>query len=259
MKATRLALVAIAGATALSVAACGNSNTATPSQPASPTSSTSAQAQPPSSSPSETTGPGGTDRVTGLIASVAGDSIQVTEQSGTGTVNFTTSTKVNELTSAGLQDVTVGSCVGIKPTKDSPQSGGTVTAEGVRITPAVDGKCAGPKQPPAGETPPDSPPGGPGGGPPPGPPVQGTVASVAGNTITVNATDGTSTTVTVTDKTRYSKEGVTNSQAIAAGKCITAEGTQGNGGALQATEINLRPATTNGKCPGGGPPHGHGG
>jgi hypothetical protein len=227
----------------LSVAACGTSNKANPAQSATPTSSAATPTQAPAQG----------QKVAGLIASVAGDTIQVTQQQGTATVDFTPSTKVSEVASAGLPDVTAGSCVTVRPTRDNPQGGGAVTAASVRVSQAVDGKCPQAKQPPAGSTPPPGPSGTPS---PKNPGIQGTVASVAGNTITINGTDtaGTpQTTVTVSDKTRYTKEAAANSQAIAQGKCITAQGTEGSG-ALQATTIRLQPAA-DGKCPAGGGPH----
>jgi hypothetical protein len=63
--------------------------------------------------------------------------------------------------------------------------------------------------------------------------------------------------VTVDDKTKYTKQASANSDAITPGKCLNARGTMDNGGTLQATTINLRPAN-DGKC-GGKPPHGPGG
>jgi hypothetical protein len=169
---------------------------------------------------------------------VSGGTIQVTQQKkGTAaTVDFTTSTKVSEVTSAGLTDVTAGSCVTVRPTRDNAPNGGTITAASVRVSPADNGSCPQPAQPQ------------------PNSGVQGTVASVAGNTITINTTS-TPQTVTVSDKTKYTKEAAANSQAIAQGKCLQAQGTDNNG-ALQATTIRVQQAA-DGKCPGGGGPHRH--
>jgi hypothetical protein len=247
---TRLGMFAVVGVTALSVAACGSSNTAAPTAPAGPTGSTTAQAQAPTQAPS----PGGTGRVAGLIASVTGNAAQVTQQNGNATVDFTSSTQVTEVTSAALSDVTAGSCVSVRPARGESQGGQSITARSVRVSPAVDGKC---QQPPAGS--PSSGPS-PSNGPAGHRGVGGTVASVAGGTITVNGDDGAApTTVAVTDKTRYSKRASASTQSIAQGKCMTAQGSLDGSGALQATTINLRPAN-DGKCPGeGGPHHGHGG
>ena len=104
----------------------------------------------------------------------------------------------------------------------------------VQLTPPVgDGKCPQPKNAQPRK-------------------VIGTVASVAGNTINVAVTDAngnpSQTDVTVTDKTQYTKGASATSQAIAQGKCISAQGTKDGGGTLQATVVTLGPAN-DGKCP----------
>jgi hypothetical protein len=90
--------------------------------------------------------------------------------------------------------------------------------------------------------------------------LQGSVASVTGNTITVAGTDAsgntTQTPVTVDDQTKYSKLTTATPASITQGKCVNARGTLDNG-TLQATSIKLR-AAADGKCPGPGqqPPPG---
>lgn len=218
----------LAAATALSVAACGSSNTPTPST--SPSTVVASPTSSPSGPPS-----GGDAQVRGLIASIAGNAVQVTQKKGSATVDFTGSTKVTEVSRAALADVTAGSCVSARA-KDAGRP-----AASVRVSPAVDGKCPPAEQPTTSGKP---------------TPAQGTVASVAGNTITINTDGGTPQTVTVSDKTKYTKEAPATSQAISQGKCLTALGSE-NGGALQATAISLRPAN-NGKCPDkDGGPHRH--
>ncbi len=250
-KTMRVGVLALAGAATLSLAACSSSNKANPAQPPAPaTPSSAAPTQAPTQAPPPA---GGNQRVAGLIASVSGDTIQVTAQSGNAAtlqVDFTPSTQVNEVSTASLPDVTPGSCVTLRPARGQNPQSGAFTVQMVRVSQAVGGNCPQPKAPPAG-----SPPGG------NHPPILGTVASVAGDTITVNTSNPggpQQATVTVTDRTRYTKEAASNTQAIAQGKCIAAQGTE-NGGTLQATTINLRPAN-NGSCgePGGGP-HSHGG
>ena len=226
---TRLAIFTLTGATALSVAACGTSSTTKPSSAAGPTSSAAAS-------------PNGKAWVNGMIASVSGDAIQVTQQSGNATVDFTPSTKISEITPAQLTDVTAGSCVAVHPTRDSADSGGAITAQFVRVSPAVDGKCQQPKHP-AGATAKHR-------------VVSGTVASVAGNTLTVNASDvdgnSSQSTVTVTDTTKYTKQAATDAQALVQGKCLAARGAKDGSGTLQATTISVQQAD-NGTCaqPGG--------
>jgi len=207
----------------------------------------------------------GEARVSGLIASVAGNSIQVTKgDNGTAALNFTSTTKVTEVTPATLTDVTTGSCVSVRPTKEESQGGQQVTAASVRVSQAVNGTCPPPKEGargsgPGSTSPPPS--GSPTTAPAKGQLLRGAVASVAGNTITLTSNDASGNTkqatVTVDDKTKYTKQASANSDAITAGKCLSARGTMDNGGTLQATTINLRPAN-DGKC-GSKPPHGQGG
>lgn len=98
---TRVAILAVTGATALSVAACGSSNKA------SPTTSTSTSTSVVTSTTTSPAPANGEARVSGLIASVAGNSVQVTqEDNATAAVNFTATTKVTEVTPAALTDVT---------------------------------------------------------------------------------------------------------------------------------------------------------
>jgi hypothetical protein len=241
----RFAIIAVAGATTLSLGACGSSQNAAPSgSPSSSTNAASAPSQPPAPvptpPPTSAPVPAKEARIAGLIASVTGNTVQVKQPNGLASVDFTPSTKISELGPAALSDVTTGSCVNVRPDQGTPTSGGMVVAGWVWISPPVNGKCPQKERTNGG--------------------VTGTVASVSGNDITING--ASRTTVMVGENTRFSKEAATTSRAIATGKCMSAEGTQADGEALEATRISLRPAT-NGKCragPGeGGPHHPHGG
>ena len=212
---TGLAILAVAGATALSVGACSSSH-----DEKSPATSSPAAAK-------------GKDSVHGLVASVSGNAVQVTETNGTATVDVSPSAKVTETTAARLTDVAAGNCVNVVD-KPAPPPGGADTAISVHLSPQGEGgKCPQPKTGPRR--------------------VIGTVASVAGDTIHVTVTDASGnpaqTDVTVTDKTQYSKGASATSQAIAQGKCITAAGTKDGGGTLQATVVTLGPANKKGQCP----------
>ena len=256
----RFAVLAVTGAAALSVAACGSSNQSAPTSTSTSTSTSTVTSTTTSPAPAQ-----GEARVSGLIASVAGNSIQVTKEDNTNAaVNFTSTTKVTEVAPATLSDVTSGSCITVRPTKQESPGGQPVTAASVRVSPSVNGTCPPPKESGQGSGPGSSSPA-PSGSPTPAPakakPVRGSVASVTGNTITIAGTDAsgntTQTPVTVDDNTKYSKLATATPDAIAQSKCVAARGTMENGGTLQATTINLRPAN-DGKC-GPKPSQGQGG
>jgi hypothetical protein len=246
----RLAMFAVAGATALSIAACSSNTASPPSSTSAPSSSA-----PSSSAAAPTTPHNGEAHVTGLIESVAGNTAQVNNtEKGKTTVGFSSSTKISEATEAALTDVTAGSCISVLPSHDGGQP---ATAMSVRVSEPVDGKCPQAKESGTTSTPPSSTPA------PGGPPaklhnqIKGTVASVAGNTINITRDDGggaTQTAVTVNDKTKYTKQTAANTQAITEGKCVTAWGTKDGSGTLQATKIDL--VAHSAKCE--GRPH-HGG
>jgi hypothetical protein len=227
------AILAVIAAIALFIAECGTSdhtsntgNTGKPTVSAIPPSSAPSAAPPPAPQPPAV----GKDYVEGLVESVSGNAIQLRTRTGAATVDFTPSTRVADVTPAQLTDVTPGSCVNVRATPQSAPTGAAITAQSVTITPAIDGKCP----PPAG--------------------FYGTVASVSGNTIAVDNTDArgqnTPTNVTVSNRTTYSKQTPTTTQAIEHGKCMGAQGTN-SAGVLQATTISLEP------CPPMGRPHHH--
>jgi hypothetical protein len=248
---TRLAIFAVAGATAVSVAACSTSNNENPAKPGTSagrtaTSASSATKPPPAP-------PVGKDHVEGMVKSVVGNTIQLTQRDRTAaTVDFTPTTMVTELTSAQLTDVAPGSCVDVEASPGSAPPGGAIAARSVILSPAEGGTCP-PQEPGAGS--PSAPPPAPSSGQPAeSPSVYGTVSSVTGNTVAVASTDPTGkvthTNVTVNDATTYTKHAITNAQAIQQGKCMAAQGTN-SGGALQAATIDLEP------CPPMGREHHH--
>jgi hypothetical protein len=209
---TGFAILAVAAATALSVGGCSSHK-----DKSSDTSSPPAAAK---------------DSVSGLVASVSGNTVEVTQSTGTAKVDVSSS-KISEFTDAKLSDVAAGNCVNVDTTAFSTGPDGAVTAKTVHLKPqGDDGKCAQPKnaKPPK---------------------VIGTVASVAGNTINVTVTDAngnpSETHVTVTDTTRYNKAASATSEAIAQGKCVNANGAKDSGGTLKATVLAVGPAV-NGKC-----------
>jgi Domain of unknown function (DUF5666) len=240
---SRVALLAVTGAAAVSLAACGSSDEAKPAAK----NPTGGAATPTSSTPSASGR--SKDWVNGLIESVSGSTIQISQRSGTATVDFTPSTAVSETTPAQLTDVAAGSCVSIRPDRNGGSAeGGAISARSVRVSTAVDGKCPAPAHP-AGSGSHHQPPG-------------GQVASVSGSTIMLNGTDAqgnpAQTSVNVTSTTTYTKQTATDAHAIVQGKCIAAQGTRNGGSALQATNISVQQAD-NCSCPepGGGKHHRH--
>lgn len=233
---TQLAILAITAATVVSLSACGssgNENNANPSTSASSASPSPTSPKPPPAPPM------GHDEVEGLVRSVSGNTIQLTQRDrSAATVDFTPQTMVTELSSAALTDVKPGSCVDVKPAPQGASPGGAITAESVEISPSEGGRCPPPLPPSPGSA----------------APVYGTVASVTGDTIAVDSTDPTGKTthgtVTVTNTTTYTKHTVTDAQAIQNGKCMAAQGTK-DGAVLHAQTIDLEP------CPPMGRPHHH--
>lgn len=227
---TRLAILAVTGAIAVSLAACSTSNNQNAGRPSTSASATSSAPKPPPPPPPP---PIGKDHVEGLVRSVSGNTIQLTQRDRTAaTVDFSPKTMVTELSSAQLTDVKPGSCADVQAGPPGPPPGGAVTAQSVTISPSEGGRCPPPQEPG----------------------VYGTVASVTGNTIAINGIDPTGktthTNVTVTDTTTYTQHAITDTKAIQQGKCMAAQGTN-SGGALQAATIDLEP------CPPMGRPRHH--
>jgi ABC-type Fe3+-hydroxamate transport system substrate-binding protein len=227
---SRCAAAALAGLTALSLAACGSSSPPSPSSSSSgkPTTTTSSSTTPSAGPTPGAAGRGGRDKAFGLVGSVSGSTVTLTGANGPATVDVAPSTRVIEVAPGQLTDVTAGDCVMVRPTKDS-SGPPTVTAAAVLVSLANNGKCGGHGH---------------------GRGVSGTVASVNGNSIVLTAADNGQTTVTVTSNTRYIKRSKADTSAIAAGQCLAARGTKDDNGTLQATAVNLRPSE-NGQCGGG--------
>lgn len=231
-RASRYAVVSLAGFAALSLAACGSSST--PSASSSATSASPSAAASPAPSGHNGKGDHGKDRVYGLVSAVSGGTVNVTGRQGPATVDITGSTRIAQLSAAQLTDITPGECIQVHPTKDS---GGapSVTAAAVLVGQPAGNQC-GPK----------------GGNQHHG--VAGTVTSVNGNSIVVTEADNSTATVTVTANTRYEKRSNADASAVIPGVCLAARGTKDSNGVLQATGATVRPAT-NGNCGGGRPQH----
>jgi len=263
LRPTRLTAVVL-GATALALAACGGSSSAS-SAPA-----TTAPVSHASSTP--TTIPG----ASGSIAAITGTSLEVQNAStGQTTVTYTPTTTFTQTVPGSLSDVVVGGCISAFsiPTQGASSSATTtpsatapVDATTVSITQPVNGSCRGGfgggfTRPAggSGQFPGSSSGTTPGGGTrAPGAArrgfrdgASGTVTAVSGPTITVqevNPRTKVTTTRTVVVGTTTTFEQVISAQAtdLAVGLCVRAVGPADSTGAVTATSIGISTPGPNG-------------
>jgi hypothetical protein len=256
----KAALIASIGVVAL-LAAC------------SPTPSAPPAAAPSAASPRD--GGRGFPGVNGLVAAVAGATLQVQGNAQQTAVSFTAATRFTNVITAARADVKVGACVNARPAPDpsaqaSPQAGSrTVTALTVMMSEPVNGSCdvrgsfgfggARPSgRPRVGQGDGVRPSGGPrnfgGFG------ASGKVTGVNGTTFVVVGTSPRSgsgdastltTTVETTASTTYTRTVAATSAALAVGKCVTAIGKADSTGSVAATSIAVRPSVS-GSCGFGG-------
>lgn len=226
--------------------------------------------------------------ITGEIAAVSDDLIQVNDGENQTSVSFSTDTTITSTVAASLEDVAVGVCVSVTTSADDE-----TTAATVAISDPVDGECAavgGPggggsgapsgmptdapasgDMPDAGDMPSGAPTGAPGadgsaggfagfGGR-----VSGLVGAVSGSTITVESAnsgtdaDSASSDVTVTDDTTFTTQADADADALTVGSCAVVRGEADDSGAVVATSIAVSEAGDTG-CQtfgaGGGAPAG---
>ena len=213
-------------AAVLPLAACGTSSNP---PAASPNSTSTHAAAPQSSTAPSQSARGGKDRVSGMVTSVSGGTVQVAQGGGTAAVNLTSATHIAQMSPAQASDVTVGSCVQIRPARNSASGSQSVTAQTVVIGTPSSGQCANPTQSSANRP-------GRGG-------VRGTVTAVNAGSVSI-----ADTTVTLTPNTTYEKRTPATVQAVSNGQCLSAQGTNDAAGTLQATTATVRPPV-NGQCP----------
>ena len=184
----------------------------------------------------------------GEIAAIDGRTLQVQSPlSGQVAVTYTGSTTFTVQVEAKASDLDVGDCVMVSGEGDE-----TVAATSVRITPAVDGSCTPTMR------------GGPGGGPrvqegeapqvrptdvPSGAPdgvvmagALGKVSAIGASGFTVESTlpgqsDTTTRQVTTSATTTWTDTVQATPAALKVGKCVTAEGTKDDAGAVTAKTI----------------------
>ncbi|HET6500130.1 MAG TPA: DUF5666 domain-containing protein [Amycolatopsis sp.] len=243
-----LVTIALGGALAVGLAACGSS------------SSGSAAPAPASQAQSRGGNRAGGPAASGTIAAVNSANIEVQGANGQVTVNYSGSTTFNDRVSATLADVTQGSCVVVAGT------GTRVAATSVQISTAGANGCTAGFGGGAGGARPQGGQGGgtraprPSGTARPGGGARGTfgkVTAVTGTGFTVeedNRQTGATTDVqvTVSAGTTYEKTQSSDATALKVGECATATGQSDDTGAVTATAISLSQAGPNG-CTSGRP------
>ena len=204
-----------------------------------PASATTAQ------SPSGAAARGG---LVGTLASISGDTLIVTTQSGVKTTVHTSSATVFTASVAGsITDVKVGDQVSAIGT-----SAGTdhITAQRVTDTGTTASGGPGGGQGPGNGTPPNRPAGATRS---PGSFAAGTVTSVSGSTLTLKSTSGTMTTVD-TGSATFSVVNTVSLQDLRTGVNVSVSGPVANDGSVTATAV--RQGGRGGFGPGGGAPGG---
>ena len=263
LRPTRLTAVAL-GATALVLAACGGSSSAT-SAPA-----TTAPVSHASSTP--TTVPG----ASGSIAAITGTSLEVQNTStGQTTVTYTPTTTFTQTVPGSLSDVVVGGCISAfsipahgtsAPASTTPSATAPVDATTVSITQPVNGSCRGGfgggfarpaggsghfpgassgTTPGGGTRPPGAARRGFGGG------ASGSVTAVSGSTITVQEINPSTKatvdrTVVVSATTTFTQVVSAQATDLAVGLCVRAIGPADSTGAVTATSIGISTPGPNG-------------
>jgi hypothetical protein len=258
---------------ALLLTGCGGGGGATPSAAATSPAAAAQGAPAPAGTQDPTRG-----GVSGTIAYVSGQLMQVQDTSMQTAVTWTGTTTFSKQAAGTLADVAAGKCV--VATSFTVGTGGTSTAAPtaqptvdpnapatrVIITDPVSGKCTGiggfgggtgrtPGQQPSGAPtarPSGAPTGGFGGGARGfGGVHDGLVTGVSGDTVSLQTTaqDGTqsTSTFTVDASTTYTKTVTADQSAIVVGQCAAVFGPSDNSGKVTATSITVS-APTNGQC-----------
>jgi len=279
----RAVLIAGAGALAIAVAAVVGVNALTSGSSASTTTAAATNLGPKGAAG------GGGHGTAGMIASINGSTISLTNRNGKKTTVVTSaSTTVDEAVSGSLSDVRVGDHVAVMGSGSSSSvSAQQIIDTGTKSLPGppsggngqpggpTSGSTNGPSGPPSGTNgqtggPPNSSTNGPSGppsgatgqqgAPPSGSgsgPVLGTVETISGSTLTIKTSSGTTVTATTSSSTKVTIIKTGQVSDLKAGEQIVVAGTTSNG-TITATTIRTGstglgggPGGTGG--PGGGP------
>lgn len=203
----------------------------------------------------------------GQLVQIDGTTLTLSTTTGDVKVTYTSTTPITQTSTGSTADIVTGSCVVIVGTKDAT---GAVTANSVRLTPALNGACTGGNnaRPGGGGSFPARPSGGafPSGAPTPNPNAafaSGLVTAVSGTSVTVGQTGGTASTVTVPTTVTVNESHAASASDLAVDICLLARGPKNSSGVVAATALTIQPAAANGTCTvvgfGGGRGGGRGG
>jgi hypothetical protein len=228
--------VALAATLGIVIAACG---------------STSAAAPPSGASPTPGARGAGRNGASGELVQLSGSSLILSTQAGDVTVTFAATTTIQKTSTAGVADITVGSCIIASGQKDAT---GQLVATTVRLSPAVNGACSfGNFGGGGGQRP--TPSGTPSGTPRPGQAnlalARGQVAGVNGTAVTVKDSTGASQTISVPTTVKVARSATGTSADLVVGACVMANGTKDSSGNVTARTLSIVPAGPSGCFTGG--------
>jgi hypothetical protein len=192
--------------------------------------------------------------VAGQVVQAGGGKLVVSDQSGQVTVTYTATTGVLQSGAGSLADLVPGACMTASGQKDV---NGVVSATTVSAQLNMNGVC----NPPGGVPSPGAGFGGGGQGRAPGaggspPPnltfVRGRVTAVAGTVLTVQQLRGDTVMVDVPQTARITRLVTSSAARLAAGECVTANGTRSSSGTVQARTIVISAPGPNGCATGAG-------
>jgi hypothetical protein len=243
-------LPALVGAAAtLAVAACGSNTSA---------STTAAKS---TATPQPGGGQGGFRRngASGELVRITGTSLLLNTQTGDVTVDFSSTTPITRTHTGTVADIITGMCIVATGQKDAA---GTITAANVLLSAAVNGSCSlgglggfGDRSPGASpqalRTPRP--------GTPPIAIARGTVAGVAGTSVTISQVAGGAVTVDVPTTVRVAVADSVSASALSIGDCVLAQGPKDSSGTVTARSITVLPPGPSGCFTGGGGRFGFGG
>ena len=178
--------------------------------------------------------------VAGTLSNINGNTLTLTSQQGTVTVNVSSTTTIQKTVNGTVSDLQVGQSLSVTGSQDA---GGNLTAASISIQPQNQGFPTPPagtnpipsgRPRPSGSASPRMPDGGGGRG------AFGTLSSINGNTLTLTGPQG-SVTVNITSNTTIQKSVTGTISDLRNGQSLNVMGSRDASGNVNATSIAIRP------------------